>query len=91
MKPTLFLLISLKVSLFSFTNYLLGHRVWGPKGEKSKVVSATSLGSSFSLTALMALNESMPVILDLRENTNTQVCLNVMKILTLLSLILCNL
>ena len=51
----------------------LGHRVWGPKGEKSRIISANSLGSSFSLTALMTLNEESPITLDIRTDSNTQV------------------
>jgi len=51
----------------------LGHRVWGPKGEKSRIISANSLGSSFSLTALMSLNEESPITLSIRTESNTQV------------------
>ena len=66
----------------------LGHRVWGPKGQKSRVISANSLGASFSLTALMSLNEECPIVLDIRTDSNTQVSsIKVIK-LTLFSLTL---
>jgi hypothetical protein len=52
---------------------LLGHRVWSTKGERSIIINSEPLTKSFSLTALMSLDESHPVILDLREQSNTQV------------------
>jgi len=55
------------------SHLLKGHRVWGPRNERSIIVNgSSSLTSSFSLTALMTLEESHPIIVDLREDTNTQ-------------------
>jgi len=55
------------------SHLLKGHHVWGPRNERSIIInSASSLSSSFSLTALMTLDESHPIVLDLRTDTNTQ-------------------
>jgi hypothetical protein len=54
---------------------LIGHRVWSPQGKPAVIINgAASLQASFSLTALMCLEESQPIVLDLREDTNTEVC-----------------
>jgi len=58
---------------FMPSRLLKGHRVWNSKSERAIIVDkSNSLSISFSATALLSLDESHPVILDFREDTNTQ-------------------
>ncbi len=73
MKLTSCHLICSKVSFVSSRLIHVGHWVWSPKGDRAIILSSASLSSSFSLTALLSLSEDQPIVLDLREETNTQV------------------